>query len=70
MADAASISPKFVPNDKLLPRDNSGGLDWTPHTADWGDGGVVTGPKSYLSAGGGGKSASGNEQPRQKKIID
>lgn len=51
--DAADIAPKFVPTDALHPRDNSGGIDYDPHTAEWGDGGRVTGAKSYLSAGSG-----------------
>lgn len=50
--DAASIDPKFVPTEELLPRDNSGGFDFKPRTADFGDGGKVTGPKSALSASG------------------
>lgn len=50
--DAAEISPKFVPVDALLPRDNSGGLGFDPYTAEFDDGGRVTGPKAYLSAGG------------------
>lgn len=54
--DAAEIKPKFVPTDHLLPRDNSGGPDYKPHTADFGDGGLVKGgAKPYLSASGGGK---------------
>ena len=52
--DAAEITPKFVPADALLPRDNSGGLNFDPYNATWDDGGRVTGPKSYLSASGGG----------------
>lgn len=50
--DAAEIAPKFVPDDQLLPRDNSGGIDYTPSTAKFGGGGDVIGPKPYLSAGG------------------
>lgn len=53
--DAAEITPKFVPLDALRPRDNSGGLGFDPYNAEWDDGGRVTGPKSYLSASGGGK---------------
>lgn len=66
--DAAEIKPKFVPTDALLPRDNSGGIDYTPHTAEWDDGGDVKGSKSYLSAGGGGGSAGGDERPKEKRI--
>lgn len=66
--DAADISPKFVPDESLLTRDNSGGIDYTPRTAKWDDGGNIVGPKSYLSAGGGGKSAGGDERPKEKRI--
>lgn len=52
--DAAEIEPKFVPDEELLPRDNSGGLDFNPYHAKFGDGGFVTGPKSALSADGAG----------------
>lgn len=50
--DAAEIAPKFVPDDKLLPRDNSGGPDEEFHyTEQFGDGGKVTGgDKGHLSA--------------------
>jgi len=54
--DAAEISPKFIPDDELMPRDNSGGPGFTPHSGKFGEGGRVTGPKSSLSATGGGKS--------------
>lgn len=54
MADAATIKPKLVPLDNLMPRDNSGGPGFDPYTAEWDDGGRVTGPKSHLSAGKGG----------------
>lgn len=52
-SDAAYIKPKFVPDAALLPRDDSGGYEWDPRTAEWDDGGKVTGDKSYLSARGG-----------------
>ena len=51
--DAAEITPKFVPADELMPRDNSGGPGFTPYSGKFGDGGRVTGPKSSLSATGG-----------------
>lgn len=66
--DAAEIKPKFVPDESLLARDNSGGIDYTPHTAEWDDGGNVKGAKSYLSAGGSGKGAGDDERPKEKKI--
>lgn len=50
--DAAEIKPKFVPEDELMARDNSGGPGFEPYTAKFGDGGRVTGPKAALSAGG------------------
>lgn len=53
--DAAEIPPKFVPTEGLMPRDNSGGAGFKPHTGDFGDGGKITGPKAYLSASGGNK---------------
>jgi hypothetical protein len=67
--DAAEIRPKFVPDEQLLPRDNSGGIDWTPRTQKWGDGGEVLGAKSYLSASGGSeKNTDGDEQPKEKLL--
>ena len=54
MADAADMTPKFVPDDKLLPRDNSGGPGYEPRTAQMGDGGFVKGgDKSHLGPGKG-----------------
>lgn len=54
MADAATMKPKFIPDDDLLPRDNSGGIDYEPHTGQFGDGGYVQGgAKSHLSVSGG-----------------
>lgn len=65
--DAAEISPKFVPDDQLLARDNSGGIDFDPYTQKWDDGGRVTGAKSYLSASGG-NSKGGDERPKEKRL--
>lgn len=63
--DAAEISPKMIPDDELLPRDNSGGIDFENlYTAQWDDGGRVTGPKSHLSAEGGGSSKTSGDQRR------
>lgn len=50
--DAADIKPKFVPTDDLMARDNSGGPGFDPYTAEFGDGGRVTGAKAHLSVGG------------------
>ena len=65
MADAATIKPKFVPNYCLQPRDDSGGPDWQPYTAEWGDGGYAAGEeqKGHLSPSGGGEPPlKGSEQ--------
>lgn len=65
MADAATIKPKFVPNFALLGRDDSGGPEWQPRTAVWGDGGyaVGEGQKGHLSPRGGGEPPlEGSEQ--------
>jgi hypothetical protein len=60
--DAADMKPKFIPNDELLPRDDSGGPGFEAYTAEFGDGGRVTGAKSHLSVtGGGSDSMSGDE---------
>lgn len=68
--DAAEIKPKFIPDMQLLPRDNSGGLDWEPRVEVWGDGGKPVGAKSYLSASGGDeKSEGGGERPREGLAI-
>lgn len=48
MKDAAEIKPKFVPTDALLPRDNSGGPDFKPKTAEFGNH-EKTGTKDYLT---------------------
>lgn len=55
--DAAYIKPKLIPNYELMARDDSGGPDWDPHTAQFGDGGFVTGgnEKGHISASGGGQ---------------
>lgn len=52
--DAAGIKPKLIPDGNLRPRDDSGGMGWTPHTGEWDDGGyVMGGAKAHLSAKGG-----------------
>lgn len=54
MADASDIKPKLVPQEHLMPRDNSGGRNFDPHNGVFGDGGYVFGDKKpYLSASGG-----------------
>ena len=64
-SDAAYIKPKMVPNDELLARDDSGGPDYQPYTAAFGDGGYVTGEKPHLSAHGEGMEdeVEGDEIP-------
>lgn len=51
--DAAYIKPKLIPDYELLPRDDSGGPEWDPYTAQFGDGEFKTGEKAHLSARGG-----------------
>lgn len=60
--DAAEIKPKFVPDERLVTRDNSGGPGFKTHHGQWDDGGYVHGgSKSYLSATGGkGGSSKGD----------
>lgn len=55
--DAAGIKPKLIPNYELMARDDSGGPDWNPRTAEFGDGGYVVGQeeKGHLSAKDGGQ---------------
>jgi len=56
MADAVDIKPKFVPDDRLHGRDDSGGPDYDNRSADWDDGGYVKGEsKPHLSPGKGKK---------------
>lgn len=51
--DAAYIKPKLIPDYELMARDDSGGPDYDPYTAEFGDGGYVQGEKAHLSAHGG-----------------
>lgn len=61
--DAAYIKPKFVPDEVLHGRDDSGGYDWSDnYTQQFGDGGRVTGTKSWLSAGGGDDGGIGDRE--------
>ena len=48
-SDAATMKPRMVPAEDLMPRDDSGGPGFKPRSAEFGDGGKVTGPKSHLS---------------------
>lgn len=63
--DAAYIEPRLVPDYELLPRDDSGGPEYDPYTAEFGDGGFIVGDKAHLSARGGSDDAmaeGGDEQ--------
>ncbi len=48
-SDAATMKPRMIPMEDLMPRDNSGGPGFKKVSGDFGDGGKVTGPKSHLS---------------------
>lgn len=65
--DAAYIEPKLIPDFELLPRDDSGGPEWDPYTAEFGDGGYTVGDKAHLSARGGSddKLSSSDEQDEE-----
>lgn len=52
--DAAVMKPRLIPDYELMPRDDSGGPDFQPYTAVFGDGGFVQGgDKKHLSVSGG-----------------
>lgn len=69
--DAADIRPKFVPDFELHGRDDSGGIGYQPYTAQFGDGGRVTGSKSHLSASGGGSDREeGGEVAKSERSKD
>ena len=70
--DAAMTRPFLIPDYELLPRDDSGGPEWEPYTAEWGDGGYVTGPKAHLTPAGPAKDRSetperGDEESRMPR---
>lgn len=73
-SDAAYIKPKLIPDYELIPRDDSGGIDWDPYTAEFGDGGYVRGgDKAHLSAKGGSeapKEGGGDERRKEKRVSD
>ena len=51
---AAYVEPFLIPDDELLGRDDSGGPEFEPYTAEFGDGGYITGgAKAHLSPRGG-----------------
>lgn len=51
----------------LLPRDDSGGPDFEPHSGDFGEGGEVTGPKGHLSAGSGPEDSKSDDRIKLMK---
>lgn len=55
--DAAEMKPRLIPDYELLGRDDSGGPEFDPYTAEFGDGGYTTGEKSHLSVTGGSADA-------------
>ena len=66
--DAAETRPHFIPDFELLARDDSGGPEWTPYTAEFGDGGYTTGYKAHLTPGGGeGDKKRGDEIDRSER---
>lgn len=66
-SDASYIEPRMIPDYELLGRDDSGGPDFEPRTAQFGDGGEVTGAKAHLSARGGSDDPkSGTEQSKNR----
>ena len=60
--DAAYIAPRFIPDYELLGRDDSGGPEFNSYTAQFGDGGYVTGDKAHLSAKGGKDDAMNDDE--------
>ena len=58
--DASYVEPFLIPDYELLPRDDSGGPEFAPYTAEFGDGGYSTGPKAHLSPRG------YSEQPKER----
>lgn len=62
--DAAEMKPRLIPDYELLPRDDSGGPDYQPHAAQFGEGGFVAGgDKKHLSVSGGkGDDLDGTQQ--------
>lgn len=64
---AAYVEPFLIPDYELLPRDDSGGPEWDPYTAEWGDGGYTTGgAKAHLSPRGGREQPKLNDEESNK----
>jgi len=63
MGTAIDMKPALIPDDELRARDNSGGMDWKPYTAEFGDGGYVCGgAKPHLSAGAKGQGTENGDE--------
>lgn len=70
MGNAIDMTPKLIPDDELLARDNSGGIDFDPYTAKWGDGGKITGgPKPHLAPSGS-TGDTGESRRKEKRVED
>lgn len=65
--DAAGIKPRLIPDFQLLGRDDSGGMDFQPYTAQFGDGGFCQGEKPHLSWDGSGKEDEVDGDTRSQK---
>lgn len=68
--DAAQIKPKFIPDYQLLGRDDSGGPDFEPYSAQFGDGEFKQGAKAHLSASGGDVEPLGGDERAQGVRTD
>jgi hypothetical protein len=70
--DAATMKPRLIPDYQLLPRDDSGGGDYQPYTAQFGDGGFNSGgAKRHLSVSGGDEDKlEGDEQESTNRARD
>lgn len=68
--DAAGIKPRLIPDAELLGRDDSGGPDYSPYTAQFGDGGYVQGEKPHLTWDDGGKEdpIDGDEIAQKQRL--
>ena len=66
--DAAYMTPKLIPDEELRARDNSGGIDFRPYTAEWDDGGYITGgPKPHLSTSSSDDDEDGHEDMEERE---
>lgn len=66
--DAAYMTPKLIPDEELRARDNSGGIDFRPYTAEWDDGGRITGgPKPHLSTSSDGEGEEDGDEDMSER---